>query len=463
MNRHLNLFYSYDKRECEDNVTRALVIALQNLNPVLFRLFLRDVLLQKYPSGRWGSPLDGFDLFSAPSFEFDLQLQPIEGDERLRVGRDLLVGITKSGTADISKSRTTPIATPSPSDEQGRPDALVADRENDVTVLFESKLGDDLYREQLERHCQTFFDKGAGCLDDVFVQVSWNEIGDFLDRLVTQSRSHDVGDRREAYVLDSFLNHLDMLHLVRFRPFRADDFGDRSVGANSRKLASLMELVGSELTTRIGTCEYTGNSQFRFPEVLHENIWVDFGRDGGLCAGIVCGSGKKWRAGRLRDCVQRDRHGFRELVQDLRDSIDPRFAVYLRAHGLFYVSRFRTALLLSVGGDCRFPEGFDAFCDVLTDPKRNSHHAIERDEINTLFREDIDRCKAADSLVLGEDQKFPRWANVNKYGQYLYAHIDVEIPRSAVIGRDGDTMVKLFETVVSALRVAARALDTYLN
>ena len=82
--RHLNLFYTYQTRHLEDNVTRALVITLQNLTPVHLRLFLQDVILTK-SSRRLHLLAEG---------DFDFSLQVVQSDEdRLSAETGVIVGI----------------------------------------------------------------------------------------------------------------------------------------------------------------------------------------------------------------------------------------------------------------------------------------------------------------------------------------------------------------------------------
>ena len=273
--RHLNLFYTYQTRHLEDNVTRALVITLQNLTPVHLRLFLQDVILTK--SSR------RLHLLAEGDFEFSLQV--VQSDEdRLSAETGVIVGINFSG-------KQFPTLDAAPTAPGGaRPDALVTDPANNLTVIFEAKLQDSLYREQIQRHFRHFFTDSTN-FSDVFVEITWSAIASFLHRIAKQSRSE-----RERFVVFEFVRYLDWLRLVDFISFNTTDFitqpgGEVSHWKLNRFLIRLSDTLGKELAFR----EYRSDWKLLFDDVPHENIWVWMSERGVNC-GIVCGSGKMWRA-----------------------------------------------------------------------------------------------------------------------------------------------------------------------
>src|SRR5262245_38542161 len=92
--RHLNIFYTYQTHHLENNVTRALIIALRNLAPVHLRLFLRDVILRKKPNAF----RQRIQLLTASGFEFDLQVGgPSDENDKLDARTGVIVGINYSG------------------------------------------------------------------------------------------------------------------------------------------------------------------------------------------------------------------------------------------------------------------------------------------------------------------------------------------------------------------------------
>ena len=121
---HLNVFYSYKTNHIEDNVTRSLIITLSQLSPVHLRSFLRDVVLKDKRSLR-----GRIDLLAAPDFAYDLQIGTRE-DDPLTIDNGVIVGITWSGSVDLAAP------TGGGTDNMGRPDALLFDSANAVTVIF---------------------------------------------------------------------------------------------------------------------------------------------------------------------------------------------------------------------------------------------------------------------------------------------------------------------------------------
>jgi len=193
MNKHLNLFYTYKTNHLEDNVTRALIITLMNLTPVHLRLFFSEVL--KRP--------DKIHLLADPKFIFDIQVpEPLE-EERLNEGNGLIVGINYSGRQKLV------FDTNSDSIGVARPDALVSDIESELSAIFEAKLWDSLYKEQIQKHYRRFFDQDKTDLAKVFVEITWSEIINFLEKVARQSQNP-----KEVFVIEQFVEYLDLLGLV---------------------------------------------------------------------------------------------------------------------------------------------------------------------------------------------------------------------------------------------------------
>ncbi len=165
--RHLNLFYTYQTRHLEDNVTRALILVFRHLGAAHLRLFFHEIVLRK-PAQR--KMRERMSLLAEDEFEFALQVrQSEESPELLDATNGVIVGVNYSGTQ-------VPVFDPNVEDLGGaRPDALVADSANEITAIFEIKLADKLYKEQIQRHFKAFFGPTTN-VDQVFVEITWSEI-----------------------------------------------------------------------------------------------------------------------------------------------------------------------------------------------------------------------------------------------------------------------------------------------
>jgi hypothetical protein len=186
MDKHLNLFYTYNTHHLEDNVTRALAITLRSFSPVHLRLFLKELLSRQTGKSR-PELKDKIRLMSTPRFQFDLQIRMPHEEERLNESDGLIAGINYSGAQGLVLDDRYVAA------GGCRPDMLVPDDESEITVIFEAKLRDDLYHAQIQRHFNQFFDATRTKLDQVFLEVSWSDIADFLSRLEEQSQSSVEG------------------------------------------------------------------------------------------------------------------------------------------------------------------------------------------------------------------------------------------------------------------------------
>src|SRR5882672_8636231 len=176
MNKHLNLFYSYQTHHLENNVTRSLIVTLKNLSPINVRLFLRQLVFNK-PNEMHGEFLQKLDLLAEANLSFDLQAAPLTDEEKLTAQNGRIIGINYSGSQTLQFD-------PSVIEDAGtRPDASLTDKGCGVMIAFEAKLADTLYREQLQGHHQKLFDPIQTPLASVFIQTNWNEIVLCLDQI----------------------------------------------------------------------------------------------------------------------------------------------------------------------------------------------------------------------------------------------------------------------------------------
>lgn len=276
MNKHLNLFYTYRTKHLEDNVTRALIITLMNLTPVHIRLFLREVIISKLRESKL-ELLDKVRLLADPNFIFDLQVpEPLE-DEKLCEGNGLIVGINYSGGQQLG------FDTSLDSIGGARPDALVSDSESELSVVFEAKLWDSLYKEQIQRHYQRFFDTNRTDLNKVFLEITWNDIVNFFETVAHQSRSQSP---REVFVIEQFIEYLDLLNLVGFLSFNKSDFAE----ASSTKLDRFLSFLTNRLSEDIELTQYKHDFKLFFRDITPDNLFFVLMKDAcraGLSAVVV--------------------------------------------------------------------------------------------------------------------------------------------------------------------------------
>lgn len=439
--RHLNLFYTYQTRHLEDNVTRALVVALKNLAPVNLRLLLQDVVLAKQNSS---ASVRRLDLFAEGDFQFGLQVGQSDSDP-LDAKTGVIAGITFSGN-QFPRLGSSAIALGG-----SRPDALVTDEANKLTVIFEVKLTDKLYREQIQRHLRAFFTRSTR-LKDVFIEITWSEIAHYLNRMARQSASD-----RERFVSFEFIRYLDWLRLVDFIGFNTGDFvaDDVSTWKLSRFLTRMADLLGTDLGMR----EYNDNWKFFFEDVPYENIWFGMGGNGIDC-GIVCGSGKMWRAQQMRDYIEADPEAFKAILDMLRQTLHDDFAMTLKIHAFFRHSMFRTGWLGYIGGDAYpYPDRYSDFVSVLCDRRLNSFEYLNKAEIQRRFEREIRKGECE----VDERGRFPKYTNLHRFLQYAYIHVDVQVPPRRLIGSSLNDLLSTFKQVLEAEHATMHAITTALG
>jgi hypothetical protein len=438
--KHMNLFYTYRTKHLEDNVTRALVLVFRNLAPAHLRLFFHEVVLRA-PAQR--DMREHMSLLAEDKFEFELQVTPPEeSSERLDASNGVIVGVNYSGTQ-------APVFDASIENLGGaRPDALIADTANNITAIFEIKLDDSLYKEQIQRHFKAFFAPTTK-VEQVFVEIKWSEIADFLSRVQRQS----VNDR-ERFVVSAFIEYLDWLNLIEFSGFNASDFRIQQYN----KLHRFLALVTGKLDSELGLEKYSYNGMLRFQDIPHENVWVEMAKEGISC-GIVCGSGKMWRAQRLRDYIASDPSAFKEMLERLRKSLDPQCEVVLRVHSYFRYSRFRTAWLPNIGGEQPYPRGFQKFVSTLTDRNLNAFEYVSKTVIQQRFSAEIEEGRLWHGIEVGEDGQFPKWKDIDKFLQYAYFLVDVLIPSEMLIRKPLDDLIAVMKSVLGPEHEMMRAMN----
>jgi hypothetical protein len=208
-NRHLNLFYVYGAAHLENNVTRALLITLRRLTPVHFRLFLKELIIDELKKLKGLSSLcPSFKILADPNpskFEFFTQMSATNYTPFLTEENGVILGINHSGDQTLELSNS------SVDNAGSRPDAIIMDMENELTVVIEVKLSDNLYMEQIERHHRNFFINNGHDKNAVFLEVSWQRIASTLQQILLQSQSPV-----ERMLIQEFLEYLALLNLSGF-------------------------------------------------------------------------------------------------------------------------------------------------------------------------------------------------------------------------------------------------------
>jgi hypothetical protein len=431
MDKHQNLFYSYSTHHLEDNVTRALAITLKHLSPAHLRLFLRDVIARKS-----GLPLkDRIRLLARPNFEFELQVGSNELD-KLSEDDGLIVGINYGAQQRLVFDENFITA------GGARPDMLVSDKENGVTVIFEVKLGDLLYRDQIQRHFNMFFDPIRARLDRVFVEISWTDIAEFINAVRQQSR-----DPVEDFLIRDLIDYLDFLNLTDFMPFRASDFNER----NYAKLHKIIAVVEPDLRTNLGTKEYEFNKRVYF-EATPDNLWIDYAKHNLLVA-VIVGDGNQQRARALQTRVNNDPAQFRLLLEHLYETLKTFGTLTVNTHARFRLNRFRTAKLDI--DENRFPDDYDRFVATFSNARLNSHRHLTKGEIMETFGEHIADQATAD--MVDPNGQFPRWEG-GSFLQYCWVSFDLLITEERLIGRSRTELGQLLETIFGAMKQFMRAV-----
>lgn len=440
MDKHLNLFYTYKTHHLEDNVTRALVVMLQQLSPLHLRLLLVTLLQSsKHPiSTRLSKPEH---LLDPSQMKFELQVSVRDEDEKLSHEQGVLLGISYSGNQQIQFD-------PDLSDEgRGRADATIEDDGTGSFLVIESKLSDGLYQEQLQRHHRTFFSTDtAPRLADVFVETNWDRIAAGL----LQIRAN-TGDTKEQFLIDQFIDYADMLGLLDFRPFRKDDFCHADL--RERKLKTLLFLAAHELQNDLGLKEYTGNSQFWFADIPYENAywWIEPAYV--VCYGLF-GYAKEWRARQFRELIVSDRQAVRDILQCLRDRLDKKMDLVVKVNSLFRLNRFQVEICC-LCDEHTFPDGFERFCDIVTDAELNSFERLDRRQIKTRFSKYIRREANAEGEAGDE---FPKWKSDQPVLQYCYCDVGIHIPDELVIGKQRGDIIDLFRHLLMNLQQTMKEL-----
>ena len=451
-NRHLNLFYVYGAAHLENNVTRALLIALRGLTPVHFRLFLKELIIDELKKQRGFSILcPSFKILADPNpskFEFFTQMSATNYTPFLTEENGVILGINHSGDQTLELSNS------SVDNAGGRPDAIIMDMENELTVVIEVKLSDNLYMEQIERHHRNFFINNGHDKNAVFLEVSWQRIASTLQQILLQSQSPV-----ERMLIQEFLEYLALLNLSGFMEFNKVDFSDQ----NLYKLNSFLISLSKELPQSLRIQKYAGNQKLFLEDdngkKYADNLYVNYGK-GHMEISIVCGAGKKWRAQQLYNFVKRDsgKISFESIVNQLQinlDKIGPLFRIQLPIHSYYRLSFFRTEWLGNIRGFNDYPQDYEKFWETFTDAQLNTFGQMDKMTINSVFAAEI----GANEAKLDSAGQFPGWDDADVFNQYCYFGVQVIIPEKFLIRRTKSDLMSLFESIIKAMRTTTQELS----
>jgi hypothetical protein len=446
MNKHLNLFYSYSGGAYhEDNVTRSLIITLGQLSPINLRIFLHDILNKKGHK----NTLDKEKLLASNMLEFDIQVTDIyneyidEQDNKLTELNGIILGINWGGKQNLDmKSKEEYEAGGS------RPDAIIMDMANDLTVLIESKTSDWLYEDQIKRIRDNFFDAGTD-VDKVFLEIRWTDIVETLQRI-----SELTLNPIENYLIKQFVEYLDRIELVDFLEFKGNDLAEEDV--RNRKLSLFLNQLCHEKSDSLNIQPYQWDDRIYFSDLEHvpENLycWLS---DDYFGLSVVCGAGKKWRCQQFHAMLLNNSNGFKGIITQLQDrlSLFKDLEIHFYTHCKFYISRFRSEWLGEIGLD-KFPDNYDSFVSRFTDKEINSFSWMNKDEIQKNFKPYLENR----TLELDENGMFPKWEET-EYGQYCYFDIGLHLPVKYILNVRRVELIDKFSEILEPVKDFMLKLD----
>ena len=452
MNKHLNLFYSYSGgAHVEDNVTRSLILTLRQLSPINLRIFLNDIINR---NGEKCNFLIKDKLLANDMLGFDIQITGLnseiedETDSKLTESNGIILGINWGGDQNLDlKSSSEYNAGGS------RPDAMITDRANDISVLIESKTSDWLYEDQIKRICDNFFEPGTDA-EKVFITARWTDIVETLQRIYELSNSSV-----EKFLIKQFTEYLDRINLVDFLEFKESDFIDPDI--RYRKLALFLNQLCNHENDALKLKPYGWDERIYFSDLeeeVPENLyfWIP---EEYLGISIVCGAGKKWRCQQFQTMLRNNPMGFKKVLAKIQSRLSfvKDLEIHLYTHSKFYVSRFRSAMLEEIGIN-KLPDEYDLFVSNFTDPKFNSFSWMTKDEISSNFN----KYMKGRNLERDENDMFPKWQE-NEYGQYCHFDIGIHIPTSNIINTRKNELIKNFSAILAPLKSVLIDINRFVS
>lgn len=257
--RHMNLFYSYVRPTCEDNVTRSLIVLLDHLPTEITTAFLRKFCSQELPAiGRdaeyeydlqnlnssVSENIPGYSAFLLPiteskdplwthygkfagfadkanKTERDKLLSGLENDEpesRNKLAKILKLSPEKSKETDIENAMSLLREGHNSEERESRPDGWIIDKSGKLVIVIEAKKFGPLSKDQLRNHRANLKDKIKGAVSQL-EPVKWSDIYRFFKEI-------PKGEIKEsgATLLEDFLGYQRLCGFAPFDGFKGIDF-----------------------------------------------------------------------------------------------------------------------------------------------------------------------------------------------------------------------------------------------
>lgn len=209
---HLNIFYSYDRDMCEDNMTRALMVTLKTISPATKKSILGQ-LLQNH--------IDIDFLQGSEQIEFALQgnMQIRDQKQIKKAPYRYLISLTGHNViTEEHKFRAKEHDDENEDLSRVRPDAWIYDssKEPRYCFLIECKTVDaELRASQLIAYGRRFFGIARNSeIDQRTIKLTWAEVVDVCQDVLSRGA---VSNRQEESIIWNLLEYLELSGVVPFR------------------------------------------------------------------------------------------------------------------------------------------------------------------------------------------------------------------------------------------------------
>lgn len=274
--RHMNLFYSYNQGDCEDNITRALIVLLSRLPARITTEFMKEFMMNHLPPK-----------YEPEDYQYDLQdldkplkkdlvkfkravllllteaREPIRNaewphEDRLRDfaraneqrARRLMENLNRHSRGAIAQLEKVLDTSDVDDDdlqhslailqnvlEKGsRPDAWIIDRKNKLCVIIESKKFASFSQDQLDRHRIKLAQDMAEIAMAKPKPECWSEVYKFFKDVYEKPNEYPPdGTTPLRFLTKEFLDYLDICSLSPFTGFRKSQFTTENSSGEEQK------------------------------------------------------------------------------------------------------------------------------------------------------------------------------------------------------------------------------------
>lgn len=217
--RHLNIFYSYnrDNELIENNMTRAFIVSMRIISRKL-RSHILSKLLKSNVKLELLSRLENID--------FALQENiPISVDKLREITNKYIITLTGNNIIeDLEKYSDSKLFDKVQFSPYIKPDAWIFDNEKDPNFCFmiECKtINDVLNAEQIIAYAKYFFGiYNYDEMEKIIIRISWYDIVDICSDLL---RDDFLGNEQEALVLENLIGYLSYCNVIPFTGFTFDN------------------------------------------------------------------------------------------------------------------------------------------------------------------------------------------------------------------------------------------------